>query len=97
MNGYIPPLALIFLHGVDSEFFTLYILLLDCLTPQIVITLIRNVDNYLPLDMAQHRRIMNTHLQRNENLKPRETQDSVYLHEVVQENLYECRLYVLQA
>ena len=40
---------------------------------------------------------MTTHLQRNENLKPRKTQDSEYLHEVVQESLYECHLYVLRA
>jgi len=52
MNGSIPPLALIFLHGVDGEIFTLYFLILGCMTLQIVITLIRNVDNYLLLDMA---------------------------------------------
>jgi len=52
MNGYIPPLTHIFLHGVDREIFTLYFLLLDYLTLQIVIRFIRNNDKYLPLDMA---------------------------------------------
>jgi len=40
---------------------------------------------------------MTTHVKRNEKLKPRETQSSEYLHDVVQETLYECHLYVLQA
>jgi len=97
MTGFIPPHALIFLHGVDREIFTLYFLLLYCMTLQIVITLIRNVYNYLPLDMAKHRRILTTHLQDNENLKPLETRDSEYIEEVVQETLCDWHLYVLQA
>jgi hypothetical protein len=52
MNGSIPPLAIIFLHGVDGDNFTVYFLFLDCFILEIVIRLIRNYDNYLPLDMV---------------------------------------------
>jgi hypothetical protein len=39
---------------------------------------------------------MTTHVQRNEKLKPLEAQGSKYLHDVIQETLYEYHLYVLQ-